>query len=134
MRGKNRFELLGNVTKKPEMRFTPTGKKYCFLTIAENYSFKSGDEWQEKVRFISVIAWENTAERIVNYLEKGRGVFIEGQITPYTKEVDGKNFTEIRLTVRDVIFLSKKLTGSEVLNENVNSESFSEEEEVEIPF
>jgi single-strand DNA-binding protein len=136
---------MGNLTHKPEIRFTPNGKKYCYFTVAENYSVKDGDGWKEKVNFISAVAWEKLAENMAAHLDKGSGVYAEGKIIPYTKTLpDGKKDTRTHLTAKEVRFLGLKkdmpaapqnddfynTEGNESFFENANEEAIGEDEEV----
>lgn len=105
MRGVNHFHTLGNLTRKPEIYFTPKGKKYTYVTVAVNYPIKEEGEWKDKVRFIPIIAWETLAENLVKHMDQGSGVYVQGEITPYTRELeDGKKKTEMKLTARQVVF------------------------------
>src|SRR5262245_65571953 len=77
----NRVLLLGNVTRDPEVRYTPKGSAVCDLGIAVNraYTTDSGEK-REEVTFVDVTLWGRTAEVASEYLKKGRPVFVEGRL------------------------------------------------------
>ncbi len=77
----NRVQLIGNLGRDPEARFTPTGKKYSAFTLAANHTWKSADgERQEAVDWFQVNAWGKLGETCLQYLKKGRLVFVEGRL------------------------------------------------------
>src|SRR6266571_4205986 len=77
----NKVILLGNLTRDPEVRYTPKGSAVCDLGIAVNrvYTTDSGEK-REEVTFVDVTFWGRTAEVAGEYLKKGRPVFIEGRL------------------------------------------------------
>ena len=77
----NRVQLIGNLGKDPEARFTANGKKYAAFSLAVNRSYKTADgKKQEATDWFLVNAWGKLADICLNYLKKGRLVFIEGQL------------------------------------------------------
>lgn len=77
----NRIFLIGNLTRDPELRYTPQGTAVVNLRIAVNRKFrdKSGDQ-KEETCFVTVVVWDKQAESCNQYLQKGRTVFIEGRL------------------------------------------------------
>ena len=77
----NKVLLLGNLTRDPEVRYTPKGSAVADLGIAVNrqYTLDSGEK-REEVTFVDVTFWGRTAEVAGEYLKKGRPVFIEGRL------------------------------------------------------
>ncbi|HEX4666818.1 MAG TPA: single-stranded DNA-binding protein [Chthoniobacterales bacterium] len=77
----NKVLLLGNLTRDPEVRYTPKGTAVTDLGIAVNrqYTLDSGEK-REEVTFVDVTFWGRTAEVAGEYLKKGRPVFIEGRL------------------------------------------------------
>ena len=77
----NKVLLLGNLTRDPEVRYTPKGSAVCDLGIAVNrvYTTDSGEK-REEATFVDVTLWGRTAEIAGEYLKKGRPVFIEGRL------------------------------------------------------
>ena len=77
----NKVLLLGNLTRDPEVRYTPKGSAVADLGVAVNrqYTLDSGEK-REEVTFVDVTFWGRTAEVAGEYLKKGRPVFIEGRL------------------------------------------------------
>ena len=77
----NKVILLGNLTRDPEVRYTPKGSAVADLGVAVNrqYTLDNGEK-REEVTFIDVTFWGRTAEVAGEYLKKGRPVFIEGRL------------------------------------------------------
>jgi len=77
----NKVLLMGNLTRDPEVKYTPKGTAVCDLGIAINDSYKAQDGTiKETVTYVEIEVWGRTAENCKQYLTKGRGVFIEGQL------------------------------------------------------
>jgi single-strand DNA-binding protein len=77
----NRVLLLGNLTRDPEIRYTPKGTAVADIGIAVNRSYTSeSGERREETTFVDVTLWGRTAEIAEKYLKKGRQVFIEGRL------------------------------------------------------
>ncbi|MBE7494322.1 MAG: single-stranded DNA-binding protein [Verrucomicrobiaceae bacterium] len=77
----NKVMLIGNLTRDPEVRYTPKGSAVCDIGLAMNrvYSSESGEKIEE-VTFVDITLWGKTAELAGKYLHKGRPVFIEGRL------------------------------------------------------
>ncbi len=77
----NRVQLIGNLGKDPEVKYTPSGTPVAKLTIATNerYKDKSG-EWQDRTEWHNVVLWQRLAEIAGEYLKKGGKVYVEGRL------------------------------------------------------
>ena len=86
----NKVFLLGNLTRVPELRYTPSGTAVADLRIAVNsdYTTQSGDKRQETC-FINVVVWGKQAESCREYLDKGRSILVEGRLQ--TRDWEGKD-------------------------------------------
>jgi single-strand DNA-binding protein len=86
----NKVLLIGNLTRAPELRYTPSGTAVADLRIAVNndYTTQSGDKRQDTC-FINVVVWGKQAESCREYLDKGRSIFVEGRLQ--TREWEGKD-------------------------------------------
>jgi len=94
----NRVQLIGNLGRDPEARFTSNGKKYATFTLAVNRNWKSAEgEKHEATDWFLVNAWGKLAEICLSYLKKGRLVFIEGRLQ--TDRWEDKGETHYRTTV-----------------------------------
>jgi single-strand DNA-binding protein len=77
----NKVILMGNLTRDPEMRVTPTGLSICRFSIAVNRSWKDKDgQEKEEVSYIDVDSFGKQAEVIAKYMTKGRPILIEGRL------------------------------------------------------
>jgi len=73
--------LMGNLTKDPELRYTPQGTAVLNLRLAVNRRFRNkNQELKEEVCFITAVVWNKQAETCNQYLHKGSGVFVEGRL------------------------------------------------------
>lgn len=82
MQGFNKVILAGNLTRDPEMRYTPSGTAVARLGLAVNRKWKDAqtNEMKEEVTFVDVDAWGKQAEAISQYLKKGRPILLEGRL------------------------------------------------------
>jgi len=96
----NKVILLGNLTRDPEVRYTPKGSAVCDLGLAVNrqYTLDSGEK-REEVTFVDVVLWARLAEIAGEYLKKGRPVFIEGrlQMDSWEDKQSGQKRTKLRV-------------------------------------
>jgi single-strand DNA-binding protein len=78
----NRVVLVGNLTRDPELRHTPSGTAVCSLRLAVNTRRKDGatGEWTEKPNYFDITVWGNQGENCAQYLAKGRPVAIDGRL------------------------------------------------------
>ena len=81
-RSLNRIVLIGNLTRDPELKYTPTGTAVCTFGIATNRSWTTNDgQTKEDVQYHRIVAWQKLAELCGKILNKGRKVFVEGRMT-----------------------------------------------------
>ena len=77
----NRVVLMGNLTRDPELRQTPSGRSVADIGLATNESYKNpSGETVEKTCFVDIVAWGKQAEACGQYLTKGRPVLVEGRL------------------------------------------------------
>src|SRR5262245_45388880 len=96
----NKVILLGNLTRDPELRYTPQGSAVCEFALALNYVYTNKQTGQkvEEVSFIDIVAWGKTGEICAEYLKKGRQVMIEGRLKQDRWEAqDGKKMSKVRV-------------------------------------
>jgi len=95
----NRAQLIGNVTRDPEVRTTPTGQTVCSFGVATNMQWTDAQgQKQQRAEFHNLVAWGKLAEICGQYLVKGKKIFVEGRLQ--TREWEGqdgakRNRTEI---------------------------------------
>jgi len=103
----NKVFLIGNLTRDPELRYTPGGTAVANLGIAVNRKFKdSSGELKEEVCFLTVTVWDKQAEACCQYLKKGRPVFVEGVLqSRFWETNDGQKRSAIDVRAERVQFL-----------------------------
>lgn len=112
MRSLNQVTLLGNLTRDPELKQTPSGQSVCSFGIALNRSYKdSSGEWKEAADYVEVVAWGPLGERVSKWVKKGRQILIQGSLRSRSWEQDGQKRTKVEVQANDIIFMSDK--GSE---------------------
>ena len=90
--------IVGNLTRDPELRFTAGGKGIASFGVAVNRRWQQNGEWQEKVSFFNVTAWDTLGENIAASLTKGTRVIVTGRLEQReyeTKEGEKRNVVEI---------------------------------------
>ena len=104
----NTVILGGNLTRDPELRYTPNGTAVCEFSVANNHTYMSNDEKKDEVSFVNVIVWGRVAENCSKYLAKGRGVIVEGRLKQQTWTTDdGNKRSRIKIIASKVNFTSK---------------------------
>ena len=101
----NKIILIGNLTRDPESRTTPSGHTVCNFDIAVN-DRRGG---QENTLYFRVAAWDRTGESCQRYLSKGRKVFVSGPLSYRTYQAnDGTTRVSLEVNANDVEFLSSR--------------------------
>lgn len=109
----NRVELIGNLTRDPEMRYTPNGATVATFSIATNRTYMVEGERKEEADFHRCVAWNKLAELCSQLLKKGNKVFVSGRLQNRSWEDQSgqtRNMTEIVL--EDMIVLTSREGGS----------------------
>ena len=111
-RSLNRVELIGNLTRDPELRYTPQGTAVCTIGIATNRTWQTENgEKKEDTEFHRIIAWNKLAELCSQLLTKGRKVFVEGRLqTRSWTGQDGAQRTITEIVINDMLILDSKRT------------------------
>jgi single-strand DNA-binding protein len=109
----NRVVLVGNLTRDPELRHTPSGMPVCSLRIAVNSRQKQADgQWGEKPNYFSVTVWGQQGENCATYLSKGRPVGIDGRLDWREYQAnDGTKREAIEIVADSVQFLGGRGDG-----------------------
>ena len=105
----NKVLLIGNLTRDPELRYTPQGTAVTTLRIAVNRSFKGkSGQVQKDVCFVNVVVWSQMAEVCNQYLQKGRQVFVEGRLQSRSwQNSEGKNRSVLEVVANRVQFMPR---------------------------
>ncbi|TLD71102.1 single-stranded DNA-binding protein [Phragmitibacter flavus] len=112
----NKVMLIGNLTRDPEIRYTPKGSAVADLGLAVNRVYTTeNNERREEVTYIDVVLWSRLAELAGQYLSKGRAVFIEGrlQMDTWEDKQTGQKRSKIRVVGETMQFIDSKRDGDE---------------------
>lgn len=113
-RSLNKVMLIGNLTRDPEMRYTPQGTAVCTFGVATNRSWTTDGEKKEDVEFHNVVAWNKLAEICAQLLKKGRKVYVEGRLaTRSWQGQDGAQKQRTEVVISDMVILDKKTDSPE---------------------
>lgn len=114
-RSLNRVQLIGNLTRDPELRYTPNGTAVCSFSIATNrtWTTETGEK-HEEAEFHRIVAWNKLAELCSQFLVKGRKVYVEGRLSTrnWTGQ-DGQQRSSTEVVIDDMILLDSKRGGEE---------------------
>ncbi len=111
----NRVLLMGNLTRNPEIRYTPSGTAVADLGLAVNENFKNkAGETVEQTCFVDVVVWGRQAETSAEYLHKGSPVFVEGRLQlDQWESQQGEKRSKLRVRADRVQFLGSPGKGTE---------------------
>lgn len=113
-RSLNQVTLMGNLTRDPELRQTPTGQNVTSFSLALNRAYKSANgEWQEATDYIDCVCWGPLAERVAQYLSKGRRCLVQGRLQSRSWEQDGNKRSKVEVLANDVTFLDSRGGGDD---------------------
>ena len=105
----NSVALVGNLTKDPELRHTPSGTAVTTLRVAVNDRVKRGEEWTDAAYYFDVTVWGRTAENCAQYLAKGRPVGVQGKLTWREWDAqDGSKRQSVEIVADNIQFLGSR--------------------------
>ncbi len=135
-RNLNKVMLIGNLTRNPEVRYTPQGNAVASFVIATNREWKVDGETKQVADFHNVVAWNKLAEICGQLLKKGIKVYVEGRLQTRNWEdaATGSKKYKTEVVVDDMIILSPKTGAAEEGTEFVSEESAEGAESEEINF
>ena len=113
-RSLNRVQLIGNLTRDPELRYTPSGTAVCSFSLATNRSWTTDTgEKHEETDFHRIVAWNKLGELCSQFLLKGRKVYVEGRLSTrnWTTQ-DNQQRTTTEIVIDDMILLDSKGAGA----------------------
>ena len=136
-RSLNRAILIGNLTRDPELKYTPAGTAVCTFGVATNRSWTTQDgQTKEETQYHRIVAWQKLAELCGKLLTKGRKVYLEGRITYRTftgKDGQQRSITEIVLDDFIVFSDGKRVVSEEKPVEKTSTEETSAAEAAATP-
>jgi len=107
--GFNKVILIGNLTKNPELRYTPSGTPVTSFGLAVNRKFRQGEELKDEVCYIDIVVFGKQAEHCGQYLNKGNGVIVDGRLQQRRWETeDGQKRSKHEVVAQTVTFLPKR--------------------------
>lgn len=126
----NRVMLIGNVTRDPELRYTPQGNAVATFGLATNRSWKTDTgEIKEEAEFHRLVAWNKLAELCSQLCTKGRKIYVEGRLQTRTfTGSDNLQHTITEIVIDDMILLDSKFAGQSQTTGPVAKEEVKEEE------
>jgi len=105
---------MGNLTRDPELRQTPTGQTVTNFSLALNRSYKDqSGEWQEVTDYIDIVCWGPLAERVSQYMSKGRRCLVQGRLQSRSWEQEGQKRSKVEVLANDVTFLDSRGGGDD---------------------
>jgi single-strand DNA-binding protein len=105
----NRVQLIGNLGKDPETRYTPTGKKVCTFSVAVSRHWTNNEgESRESTSWFNVEVWGRLGEICQEYLKKGRLVFLEGRLQTDQYEHEGEKRYSTKVVANQMQMLDRK--------------------------
>jgi single-strand DNA-binding protein len=111
----NKVMIIGNVTRDPEIKYTPKGSAVVDIGIAVNRTFTpEGGERREETTYIDVTLWGRTAETAAEYCKKGRSVYVEGrlQLDSWEDKTSGQKRSKLRVVGENYQLLDRRPGGS----------------------
>ena len=109
----NKTLIIGNLTKDPELRYTPQGDPVVSLRLASNRRWKSkAGEDKEEACFMTAVVWGKRAENCNEQLKKGSPIFIEGRLQSRSWEKDGQKHYATEIVVENIQFLDRAKEGT----------------------
>jgi len=115
MASMNKVFLIGNLTRPPELRYTPSGTAVADLRIAVNRNYTTqGGEKRDETCFLTVIVWAKQAETCGEYLDKGSPILVEGRLQTRDWETkDGQKRSVVEVVAERVQFMGRgKMAGA----------------------
>lgn len=132
-RNVNKVILIGNLTKDPEVRYTPQGSAVANFTVATNRSWSVEGVQKEAVDFHNVVAWNKLAELCGQLLTKGTMVYVEGRLQTRNWEgPDGDRKYKTEVNIDEMIVLKSKKDGSEDDDDDMDMHDMPESESDDI--
>lgn len=104
----NKIILIGNLTKDPELRYTPQGTPVASFRLAVNYKYKQSDEMKQETMFIDIVVFGKQGESCSKYLNKGSSVLVDGRLQERRWETNGQQKSKFEVIAQSVRFLSRR--------------------------
>ena len=131
----NNVQIVGRLTKDPDLRFTTKGTAVCHFDLAVNRRTKdAAGEWRDDVSFIPVVVWKEAGQRCGDRLKKGSPVYVEGRLKSKSWETkDGQKRSGLEVDAFRVQFLEKAEGGTEPAPAQEGQAEAPEQETAPVP-
>jgi single-strand DNA-binding protein len=136
-RGLNKVQLIGNLGRDPEMRYTPSGKAVTNFSVAVGRVTRDpGGENREETEWFRIVAWDRLAETCSQYLKKGSKVYVEGRLQSRKyNDKDGVERTSVEVVINEMMMLDSRqgegMAGVGAVRESAGGEMVDDED---LPF
>lgn len=120
-RSVNKVILVGNVGKAPEVKYSPSGTPIAKFSLATNERFKDhSGEWQDRVEWHTIVAWQRLAEIVGEFVVTGAKVYIEGklQTSSWEDRETGQTKCRTEIVARDLVLLGARGNGASDVQES----------------
>lgn len=127
MKSLNKVQLIGNLTRDPELKYTATSMAVCTFTVATNRGWTTDTgEKRDEVDFTRIVSWNKLAEICGQLLKKGRKVYVEGRLSNRSYE-DKEGVTKYisEVVINDMILLDSKPQGDATASSAQDSQEFN---------
>lgn len=105
----NKVIIIGNLTRMPELRYTPNGTPVASLGVATSRKYRQGEELKEDVCFVDVVVFGKQAEHCGQYLIKGSGIIVDGRLQQRRWETeDGQKRSKHEIVAQTITFMPKR--------------------------
>lgn len=111
----NSVTLVGNITRDPELRFTPSGQPVATFGIAVNRRFQRNGQWEEQTSFFNVTAWATLGENVAHSLQKGARVILNGRLEQRSYETQEGEKRSVVEVIADEVGPSLRWATAEIV-------------------
>lgn len=129
----NKVVLIGNLTRDPELKYTPSGKAIADIGLAINHNWKNdAGEKMESVTFVDVTLWGRVAEIVAEYCKKGRPLFVEGrlELDQWDDKTTGQKRSKLKVVGENIQLLG---SGGDVKGQGAPAGKAADVDETDIP-
>ena len=131
----NKVQLIGNLTKDPEVKYTPAGTAVANFGIATNERYKDKEgQWQDRAEFHNIVVWSRLAEIAGEYLKKGGKVYVEGRLQTRSWEKDGQKRYMTEIVGQELILLGGRTETEQEARPQAQAVAAGQLTDEDIPF
>lgn len=109
----NTVAVAGRLVRDADLKYTNSGTAICEFSIANNYSIKRGDQWEEAVNYFDCTLFGRRAEALHKHLAKGKQVAVSGELQQQRWETDGQKRSRVKIMVRNLQLLGGSRDGGD---------------------